>query len=292
MSKQTIQFAKISATPTLSSWGQAYNAGGLFAVMALSQTQQEEVGLNLLGKDFINNLEAEFFTLEEKTLVSIKQALVTAVEKLPAHISSDIVLGYIVDNVLYVFIIGKGQVFMKRGGNGGTLLESESLKKDVKSASGILQEADLLLLQTGQFSSLISNQEVSDALTQKTPDEIAEALSPKIHGAQEGGAAAIILLFTKPAEDVDTAPIPPSLIDDAADNVFEETPKPISLQQIHPPQPEIPSQSDQGFPRIPPLLKTVQSLLLRLPLTSLPHSKKLFLSIAVILGLVLIGSIF
>ena len=61
--------------PSQSSWSQAYNAGKLFAVLSLEK-EIEEVPekdyLNILGKELLETLEQEFFTLEVKDLESIK----------------------------------------------------------------------------------------------------------------------------------------------------------------------------------------------------------------------------
>ena len=70
-----ISVAKIVSTPSQSSWSQAYNAGKLFAVLSLEK-EIEEVPekdyLNILGKELLETLEQEFFTLEVKDLESIK----------------------------------------------------------------------------------------------------------------------------------------------------------------------------------------------------------------------------
>ena len=106
MPKGKIQFAKIVASPTDTSWSQVYSAGNLYAVVALSKKDPEdETTLNVFGKGIINNLEAEFFTLETKDLESIKTALENAIESTPDKVHLNIILIFIKEEIAYVYLI-------------------------------------------------------------------------------------------------------------------------------------------------------------------------------------------
>src|SRR5258708_33131852 len=86
-----ISIAKMVATVSPTSWSQAYNAGKLFAVISLtSEAQAEENTLNLLGKEALENLEAEYFALETKDLEGIKTAVKSSIEKLLEKIKSSL----------------------------------------------------------------------------------------------------------------------------------------------------------------------------------------------------------
>src|SRR3989344_4246728 len=101
---ENISVAKIAATPSATSWSQAYNAGKLFAVISLSKTAEEEDEkdhLNVLGKDVIETLEQEFFRIETKDLASIKNAFETAVKKIPEDIEISFLASSIVKNIIY-----------------------------------------------------------------------------------------------------------------------------------------------------------------------------------------------
>ncbi len=72
MPKTHLPFAKIVATPTLTSWSQAYSAGGLFIALSLvTETPEHQEAIGTVGKKILNDLEAEFFSLEEKSLEKI-----------------------------------------------------------------------------------------------------------------------------------------------------------------------------------------------------------------------------
>src|SRR2546423_13397107 len=104
MSETHITFAKIVATPTQDAWAQAYNAGNLFSVLSLSGTPPEGETLNAIGKDIFNNLEAEFFPLEEKNLATIKAAITAACQEIPSELAASLCVAYNKDAILYVFL--------------------------------------------------------------------------------------------------------------------------------------------------------------------------------------------
>src|SRR5437762_3402886 len=82
--KPSLAFAKIVANPTASAWSQVYNAGSLFAVLSLALKEPDDrASLATTGKKLVNNLEAEFFTLEDKSLASIKDAISKSLEDCP-----------------------------------------------------------------------------------------------------------------------------------------------------------------------------------------------------------------
>src|SRR3989344_874695 len=100
----SISFSKIVATPTLNSWSQAYNAGRLFAVLSIEKAEDHHdiESLNILGKDLLDKLEQEFFTIEVKDLESIKKAVLGTFENAAKGIVVSFTLGFFDENVLYL----------------------------------------------------------------------------------------------------------------------------------------------------------------------------------------------
>lgn len=198
MADTNIAFANIVPNTSPASWSQAYNAGKLFAVLSLQKEAKEGMDaseLQVLGKDVISTFEQEFFTLENKDLEGVKNAILKAIEKI-AHLPSySFVITYISGSVLYVFIAGGGSVILKRGSKIGTILDAEEIGSEIKSASGFLQNDDLIVLQTKSFSKIINIQTLAGALDQESPEKIAEELAPKIHEKQDGSASSIILFY-------------------------------------------------------------------------------------------------
>src|SRR3989338_2258256 len=155
MTKSNLSFAKIVANPSALGWSQVYSAGKLFAAISLEKSEegQEKDYLNILGKEILNTLEQEFFTLETKDQESIRKAVLSTSQKIPEEVKVSFVTGAVVGNVLYLFIMGSGKVDIKRGQTLGTLLEAkEEEGKDLKEASGFLQDQDIIILETKAFS--------------------------------------------------------------------------------------------------------------------------------------------
>ncbi|MDP2638117.1 MAG: LytR C-terminal domain-containing protein [Candidatus Levybacteria bacterium] len=271
-----ISFSKIVATPTLKSWSQAYNAGKLFAVLSLEKTEeldQDSESLNAIGKDFLEKLEQEFFTIEEKDLESIKKGFSNVFADKKEGIIVSFTAGAFIKNVLYLFALGKGKAFIKRGGEFGLLLDSSD-KNDLVSSSGFLKNNDLIVLATDGFSQVISDDELNSNIANNLPSEIAESLAPTVHKAENGNISAIIVKYgsiqTGLAKEETLTP-DLSLKDEKEDEKQEE-----KIKSPHP------------FAKI---ISQVKSNI-KIPRFKFNSSKKLFLIIAIAIVGILVFSIF
>lgn len=189
-----ISLAKIVATATPTSWSQAYNAGKLFAVISLTtEVPMEENTLNLLGKEVLDNLEAEYFALETKDLESIKTAVIASLEKVLENVKCSFVVGAISSNILYTFA-KNGTIEIKREGKLGIVLKADN---QLEAASGFLEDKDIIILETFQFANTISQNSLLSSIDNLPVDQIAENLAPMIHEKEDGGIAAIIAEYKK-----------------------------------------------------------------------------------------------
>jgi len=264
-----ISVAKIVATPSQSSWSQAYNAGKLFAVLSLqkeTEETEEKDYLNILGKELLETLEQEFFTLEIKDLESIKNSVETTIKKIPENVECSFVIGAIVEHVLYVFIKGAGTASLKRGEEFGTILKSD--KNELKASSGILKDNDLIILQTKQFKNIIPANILISALDHQPPSDIAEALAPIIHKQEKGGAAAILIEFKKKEEE--------TIPSDATEKA----------------QTDIDSTAKRDFKNIANYIFPLTDKLKFPKLKGLEHSRKIYLTVSAVVVLVLILAVF
>src|SRR3989344_2926447 len=201
--ENNISFSKIVATPTLNSWSQAYNAGKFFAVLSLEKTQDptDLESLNILGKDLLERLEQEFFTIVDKNLKSIKTAILNTFRKETQGVNFSFGACAFIGNILYLFALGQAKVFIKRGGNFGLILDSTTTNpKETISSSGFLNNDDLIVLATEAFSQVITNEELDLNLDNNSPEAIAESLAPKIHKEGNGKISAIIVKYGIPKE--------------------------------------------------------------------------------------------
>lgn len=222
MAEQNLNFSKIVSTPTPTTWSQAYSAGRLFAAFSLqTETPHQDLEyLAALGKDVISTLESEFFTLEQKDLESIKQAVMAALGKVGADVASSLILCYFAENVLYLFAQGGGKAIIKRAEKIGTVLESDE-GIELKTASGYVKDGDLIVLETKPFQRVVQQTTLASSLDKDNPAEITEDLSPQVHEKAEGGAAAVVLNYKQ--GQFEEAAIPP--IGEAAEAQTSEMPE-------------------------------------------------------------------
>lgn len=263
--KPDLVFAKIVATPTLTTWSQAYNAGKLFAVLSLKkQVESQEDLLPPLGKEILQTLEEEYYTLETKNLATIKEAVLTTCKKIPPDVESSFVVTSIIDNILYVFVLGDAKAILKRGEKIGVILDAKNTVSEnipFAAASGYLTGGDILVLETSEFAKFITTEMLHEALSYKMPTEIAEALSPVVHGEGIGGATAFVLQFTAPMQQ-----------NEEAKDLTREATSPtqgISLPAFN--------------------LSFIKGLSLPRGLT---HRRRVFISLSLVLAVVLVGSVF
>lgn len=309
MSKTQFSFGKISPTPTPSSWSQAYNAGALFVVLSLhiAERNATEEPLAGVGKQFLNELEAEFFTLEEKNLSEISSALEKVVANVSETIQTTVILTYIKDEILYVLLIGQGSIIFKRENKIGTLLTSDTSSRTIHSASGTLLPQDSVFLTTKAFRTVVSDEKIQEALSLSDTEGVTEALSPHVHKAEEGNACAIIFKLEGESlqEDHHGTTPPTSPIDQEQKPLAEEITPNQSLHDTHVPStaqlnPYDGLENSNEHPSLNDSENTQrEEKRLRLPkafslafITRLSHRKKVFLSIALILIIVLVASIF
>jgi hypothetical protein len=291
MAESLLTFAKIVANPSAFSWSQVYSAGKLFAVVSLEAEVKnaEKDFLNILGKEVLTTLEQEFFTLETKDLESIKAAVLTTSQKIPEGINCSFVIAALTNNILYLYILGNGRASLKRDGKLGNLIEASDQKSDsLKTASGYLQDNDIIVLQTKQFSEVISAGTLSEFMDDLPPSEIAENLAPLVHEKEEAGAAAIIAHYKVP--------------------VAKDLAEPLQEQEAEPEIEEKTVEDEQNSSESPfysPTVRRKSDLLDKIkPLTSLfsklgspqnfglSHARKIILTIVIIILVVFVGSVF
>lgn len=299
MKQPPLEFMKIVSTPSLSSWSQAYNAGNIIALLSLTQDVinnnetielEENLSLSAVGKELLNTLEAEYFTLETKNLISIKQAVTTTVEKVPNQIKVSLSIAVIIENILYLFCHNEGRIILKRKDKLGILLEQKS-NLGITSASGYIEHNDIVILETQEFAGLISDKFLLPCLSLDQFPSMAETISTIIHNKQDGALAAIGFLYKEETDKLVTEEDLDKTYD--AENFEEILVKKEDLDSNN-------DFNDDDLNRTDKILeesaskdgiaeKEVE------PATkhrSIVHRKKLFVTIAIIVALAFIGSIF
>lgn len=296
-----LNFAKIVTNPTEKSWSQAHHAGSLFFCLSLTtEAEEEQKNLAELGNNLIHKLPAEFYALEEKNIAEIKKVISIIHEELPNTANLSLALAYSKDTILYLFLVGKGKIILKRDNKLGTLLENKesTSSKEILSASGYLKNNDLIIIETGEFLDSISPKTLHKALEYTLPNEIAEALTPHLHVTKEGGTTAASIIITVqgiPNSFENTEDYVSSLEEDERHlsmsslkelQSIKEAPKEITNEEL---KDDI--KSDITPKRYSSTLKSLFSYILAL-WQRLSHKNKLYGTVAIILLIVLLISIY
>lgn len=292
LSKSSLAYAKLTATPTDSAWSQVYNAGNLFACLSLTlaEPSEDNTALQNLGKELFNNLEAEFFTLEEKTIDTIREAILNSTKHIPSEVTANFCLAYFKDQTLYLFLLGKGRVIMKRGEKMGILLDRTTTDENsqIITASGYLTNGDTIILETSQFAKNISESHIADALQLELPSDIAESLSIHMHEHTDGDQAAIVISYHGITQQT-----PSPSKETPLEQETEEEDEP--LHQAHIPINETTPSEPPLFSKLSDMIKRIQLPFprhnRRIVMGGLTHRKKFFLSITVLILALLVTSI-
>lgn len=259
----------IVSSPHATSWSQAYTAGNLFGVVSLTQkdTLAETDTLGHIGKEILNTLEAEYFTIETKDLESIQNAVNVAIKHAFAKESIMISACFaaVIENALYVFCTGGAKIYLKRKGTLGLLLFHP--ESNLIGASGFLQTNDLVILQTKNFGEAIPKEKLEQAAKHTHPDEIAESLSPLVQGHETGGAAAVVFLYAKNPNNKEEI---------TEETIIASTPSPREKLDF--------GKIIQALFR---LTATYRAQAPKLPHIVLTRKRKLFLSIGILLTILL-----
>lgn len=281
-----IAYAKLSATPTETAWSQVYNAGNLFACISLTRTAagETEKTLQALGKDILNHFESEFFTLEEKNLTTIKEALIKSTKTLPEEVAITFCLAYFNEATLSLFLLGNGKILLKRGEQLGVLLQQETENRALHTASGYVRHGDIVLLATHNFTKHLSSKHINEALELSLPNDIAEELSVPMHAKADGAQAAIVISYQGAGQQGEQHKIQKDnqLINDEQK---EEPTRQMDMNEKEPQKKNHISLPKLSLPHLP------FSFPLLLKKIHLSHSKKLFLSIIILLIILLTVSI-
>ena len=189
---ENILLSKIVANPGEGTWSQAYSTLNLYIVLSV-KSEKPEVGIVTEGKELFEKIQREYFSLDQKNLKNIKEAVDQALATLEDKSRISVILATIINNVLYLVITSQGKVILKRGGKVGTVAEGEV--GQTFAFSGEISPNDIIILETGDFAEKIPVSKLAELLDSLEVAEISENLAPLIHENPLGTEAAIILQY-------------------------------------------------------------------------------------------------
>lgn len=114
----------------------------------------------------------------------VNEAVVSA--HVPAHFSLS--AGVFHKNILYIKTVGKGEVHMRRGKDFARLIHGD------KSASGYIEEGDMIVFTTADFREIIETEEkLKKTLDNDTPEDITQHLEEYFKEKEDRGSLALFL---------------------------------------------------------------------------------------------------
>jgi len=212
-----ILLSKIVPNSTDTSWAQVYTTLNVYVAISI-ESEKSTKSVTSTGKDLLEKLQREFFALDEKTLENIKNAVGNVTKTIPDDYQYSMLVGTIVNNVLYIVIASEGQVAIKRGDKLGII--ATGIANELHGFSGKLEHDDILLFQTGDFTKKFPFNTLSDYLKSTDVSQIAEDITPIVHEGSKGTESAIIIQF----KNQHPQPSRPEISDDANDSIEPEEP--------------------------------------------------------------------
>ena len=176
--------------------------GILLAVLTLIDLEAGEEGVEVVevGREAMARLHEEYYgNLEGEAFEGLKRAVQRVKEEVKIEILAGAVLTLEEENVLYLVADGEGEVVVQRGEAMGEILKGR--KEGIETASGYLEEGDIVVLGNGAFFKIVGGGILKGFLGGGRVEEIVDELAPMIHGRGEGiGAGALVCQLVKSEE--------------------------------------------------------------------------------------------
>ncbi len=166
----------------------------LFFVLEAGSGISEENGHKVLDfiKEKIKEKKIENLSGFENFIISIIKE-----KNLPAGFS--LASAYLKDNILYLKTCGSGEVYIRRKGKLGLLIEGDA------TASGPVEDGDFFIFVTENFLNLVlGRQGLEEIFDHRTPTEIIDEITPVLKAKQDMGAVALFVNLKKVHDEVFT----------------------------------------------------------------------------------------
>lgn len=219
-----LEIAKIVGAPTKEGWSQVHTftpddtqkrqkRGQLLAVISLT-SMAPGIDIIAAGREVISRLHEEYYgQLEQRPMEQLRTALGKLAGETTLEAALAITAACVVDDILYLAIIGKGKVVLQRKGKVSQILVGN--EGAVETASGYFKVGDVLLVGSEKFFEVVASGIIQAALTASRPEEAAEIIAPAVYGRSEQDLAAAVICSVR--EDK------PEIVE-AAEEVFKKRP--------------------------------------------------------------------
>jgi hypothetical protein len=141
--------AKLAANASESAWSQAYSTLNFYVVVSVTSQKESDKTLAQSGKELLERLQREYFSLDEKSLESIKKAVENTIASVDKEVAYSLILVTNNAETLYIITAGLGSVAIKRDDKLGIIAQGK--ESTVLSFSGPLKNQDIIVVQTADF---------------------------------------------------------------------------------------------------------------------------------------------
>lgn len=180
--------AKLVSLSKDGNWSQSFSFESFYCTLEINGQAGFETPL--LGKQLIEEAQKIYLLSEKKDLQLTKKILAAFKEKKSENVSFSVSIGFKNNLILYLGTLGKGKILVKRGDRLLAVLTGE---KETETASGIVQDNDIIVLETESFAKTIKDEELKTILDDRESQEIADILAPEIQSLAEFGGAATVI---------------------------------------------------------------------------------------------------
>lgn len=297
---QDILLSKIVPNSTDTTWTQAYTTLNVYITLSIERAEGRG-SVTTFGKELLEKLQREFFALDDKSLENIKKAVGNVSQTIDEGYSYSILVGAIVNDVLYIVIASLGQVIIKRKGKVGVI--ATGIENELHGFSGKLEHDDIIVFETGDFSKKIPIDNISEYLSSTDVSQIAENITPLVHENSKGTEGAIIIQYkdlsnighSKDENDFivgDEEDVPQDQEPEEIEKVEKENIAEHLWTASHPENRHIEELTEDSQPYSYDDTEKKSSFpFITVPTVALPRKKILITGIVALLVLVLVGSI-
>lgn len=227
MGKSNLQLAKIVGIADKDSWSQVHTfspqdeekiriRGQLLAAIGLKGI---DPGIEAVatGREIISRIHEEYYgDLTANPLDQLEKAVGRVAAEVADGTEIEIAAAAVVGEVLYIAIVGQGQLVLQRKGRVAVIAKGEgnlpaertglparlpvgkaSRQGKIETASGYLKNDDLFALGTAGFFTVVPGGVLQGALTQNSAQEAAETLTLAVHGRSDGATVAALIAQVK-----------------------------------------------------------------------------------------------
>jgi len=176
--------------------------GNLLASFCI-QAKQDNLDIASFGKEVISYFHESYYSSEEGDILKrLKKSLTRVLEEFSGQIELQAVISVVVEKegylLGYFLTSGSGKIFIYRKNKLVNILNEQ---KEKTTASGVLEDKDILVLGTRQFYKTLDRENIKTAFSNGDVSSAIEDLAPKIHSSANYKTAAVIFKTIKMQEN-------------------------------------------------------------------------------------------